>query len=202
MSLQFNLTPAIFNFNLSKMEKLIYFTVRELIEQTNRHDFSIAYIAKCAGICERTVNRWLPKLEEAGYLIIERGKRNSREKNRYWAESRSESVVCLKDSQEEYSLDNSTNLSDSQSEVDEDVPNFSGISFENMKKLVQKYGKIRVLASIRYTLEQKNLENPPGFVIWAANEQNFDLSAQITQVKEQLYGKDYLSGRYADFIVH
>ena len=75
--------PQVLTSDLPGMTRLIYLTVRELVDESGVLQCSQDFIAKVAGVSRRTVIRHVEILEAAGHLIVHRAPRNSRVCNVY-----------------------------------------------------------------------------------------------------------------------
>ena len=177
---------------LSTTAKTIYWAVQEIIEATGLERFSQELIAKWASLSLRTVGRWLPVLEKAGYITVEKSAKNSRKKHRYLVTESpakvTESRTLFVESIYKESVDNKQALCDRESHVE---------------RLRQQYGDLRVEAAQRYIQKQTNLYNPDGFMValCAGKVSTVDIEALEKDVlRERDPASAYTSGKYGAFV--
>ena len=87
----------------------------------------------------------------------------------------------------------------------DELPTMEGLSSAIILKLVAQSGFSLVMAVIKYAEAQKNLTNPPGFVIRATQGQldTLDLTESIREIRwRHEPGMRYITSKYADFITY
>jgi len=87
----------------------------------------------------------------------------------------------------------------------DELPTMEGLSSAIILKLVAQSGFSLVTAVIKYAKAQKNLTNPPGFVIRATQGQleTLDLTESIREIRwRHEPGMRYITSKYADFITY
>ena len=199
-------SSALFNLDLSKTAKFVFLAIEGIIRKTGKNQFSQAKIAEVTGLARETVSRYVPELEAAGYLRVERAPKNSKICNIYHVIEDQTEFVTDSEGKEKGTVneDKQTDSSDGQSQW-HDVPSPETEPYAEVKEnLVEAYGEDRVEAAIRYVKRQVNLHNPVGFLIWLlkGNSKSVDLD----QLEREAFvkrepGLAYVTGKYADFII-
>lgn len=185
----------VFDNTLRSTEKLIFYTIRNIIHETSRNQFSIQFIAQCAGVCTRTVIRCIKALEESRWIQVFRAPKNSRICNTYMViESHTQSVL--------------ENQPDPQigSELQEQTTcdsNEYGLSEAQWGILKQKYGEIRIKSLFSYAFSQKSLKNPTGFAyaVLSGKTKTVDLDGleQAYKAENMTWAERFFASPYSKF---
>ena len=193
--------PRVLTSDLPGMTRLIYFTVRELVDESGVLQCSQDFIAKVAGVSRRTVIRHVEILEAAGHLIVHRAPRNSH--------------VCNVYTLPDYTPPPAAATPPAEAEIPapeppaddpyppDELPKLPGLTAAMILRLVAQYGFTRVSAIIAYAQAQHNLTNPPGFVVRAVQGRvgELDLDEYETNIRfRHNPGMRYVSGENAAFV--
>ncbi len=192
--------PIIFNRKLSATQRLIYYTIREIIAVTGKDKFSVEMIARCSDLSRGTVSRNLPALEKAGYVQVDRAGRNSGECSRYRvSETHSgvsethTKVVSYKDSE------SVTNQPKQNLCAPVTHPPASG----GIDGLKQQYGDYRVDAVMAYAKSETTIRNPMVFArsVLEGRCKTVDVDALEQAHRRSQSGPDYTAGKYGQYVV-
>ena len=197
---------------LSAYAKLLFYTLERLVGGDGCVQATVDYLAQLMGTSARTVMRYTPVLEKAGYITVVRAPRNSKIPNIYRLGIVTESHSKVSDSPiaSNGNVWSSPVESPMQTAVQhphpsqalphssQDLPQLEGMTHENMAKLVAQHGLERVKAAVDYAQKQTNLYNKPGFVVRVV--QGKIQGVDLRTVSDEDRRMRYVTGKYAHFI--